>query len=442
VCLQLLLRSASARPPQEAKGETMSMTIRFWALALGAALGFSVSHAGAQQAAWRPATTVTPPAAAPSGPAATIGRPIPIVESSPSTLPPSDSNLTPVSHADPIPPTWSEEVIIRTQGEGPPPVPPSGAPPAGPYLDPTVNTDVPLNGGGIGGFWNNSGNWYGKRCSFQSDHCFDVMISPVANPFFFEDPRSLTEVRPIFIYQSAPNSTPVFAGGHSEFFGLQARVALTDKWSIVMNKLGFVSLHPNDPMDGVSSQTGFAEVDIGPKWTFFRNESTGTLLATGLTFQIPTGSAAAQNTGTLGLVPYITFAQNFGRNWLQSYGSFNFMAEAGYNFAVDDKRSEYFQGSLHLDYDVANLHRIYPLIELNWFHLTKRGDERPLTFEGADLVNFGSQDVEKRDLVTLDVGARYKIREWLQLGGAVEFPVSSYKGISDFRLTFDVIIRY
>ena len=35
---------------------------------------------------------------------------------------------------------------------------------------------------------------------FKSDHVFDGFISPVTNPFLFEDPRSLTEVRPIFMY--------------------------------------------------------------------------------------------------------------------------------------------------------------------------------------------------------------------------------------------------
>ena len=39
-----------------------------------------------------------------------------------------------------------------------------------------------------------------------SDHCFDSFISPISNPFFFEDPRSLTEVRGIFLENSLPTS--------------------------------------------------------------------------------------------------------------------------------------------------------------------------------------------------------------------------------------------
>src|SRR5262249_50261327 len=190
------------------------------------------------------------------------------------------------------------------------------------------------------------------RSLFQSDHAFDSFISPVSNPFLFEDPRSLTEVRPIFMYQSAPSKNWVFRGGNAEFFGLQARVALTEQFSIVMNKLGFVGLQPNgnDLTGDFHNRTGFAEIDIGPKFTFLRNDHTGILGAFGLTFQIPAGDHSVfQDTGSLSLVPYFSFGQSF---WHTCYGNFNALGTAGYSFATDDKRSEYLFLSLHLDYDV------------------------------------------------------------------------------------------
>src|SRR5205085_9724483 len=55
------------------------------------------------------------------------------------------------------------------------------------------------------------GGWF-KDCfsnenhhTFESDHCLDTFSSPVTNPFLFEDPRSLTELRPIFIWQKIPS---------------------------------------------------------------------------------------------------------------------------------------------------------------------------------------------------------------------------------------------
>jgi hypothetical protein len=278
----------------------------------------------------------------------------------------------------------------------------------------------------------------GRGC-LESDHCFVTFISPVTNPFIAEDPRALTEIRPIFMFQTIPNSNWIYKGGNAEFFGVQARVALTENWSIVMNKLGGVWINPGSDST-VGSESGFAEVWIGPKWTFLRNTDTGTLGAAGVTFQIPAGSKnVAQDTGSLSVLPYASFGQNFGRS---SIGSFNVLDTVGYNFRTDNTRSEYFVNSLHLDYDVGNLHKFFPLVELNWFHYTRSGKERPLGFEGADLVNFGSTDVNSRNNLTLASGLRYRFNEHLEAGGAVEFPIVGTRDINAFRMTFDVIFRY
>src|SRR5262249_43389905 len=130
------------------------------------------------------------------------------------------------------------------------------------------------------------------RKPFQSDHGFDGFISPVTDPFLFEDPRSLTELRPLFMYQTIPSKNYAFHGGNAEFFGVQGRVALTDSLSIVMSELGGIWINPGDgavpPYAG--DRSDFANINIGPKWTFLRNERSGTLGAVGLWFEIPTGS--------------------------------------------------------------------------------------------------------------------------------------------------------
>src|SRR5262249_15722339 len=99
----------------------------------------------------------------------------------------------------------------------------------------------------------------------------------------------------------------------------------------------------------------------------------------------------------------------------------------------------------HLDYNVANLNKIYPLIEVNWFHYTKGGkaNDPGFGFEGADLVNFGSRSVGDRDLVTMAFGARYKFNENVQLCAAVEWPLPRHHNtIEALRLTLDLILRY
>src|SRR5262249_14417251 len=154
-----------------------------------------------------------------------------------------------------------------------------------------------------------------------SDHCFDGFISPVTSPFLFEDPRSLTEVRPIFLWQQTPTTNPIFHGGDIEFFGIQARLAVTERLSFTMTRLGWTWIEPHNPTDGITNRSDFTGIDLGVKYTFLRNEQTGTLGAAGLTFQLPAGSHQVfQDTGMFSLRPYLTMGQNFGRS---SYGSFN-----------------------------------------------------------------------------------------------------------------------
>jgi hypothetical protein len=263
----------------------------------------------------------------------------------------------------------------------------------------------------------------------------------VSNPFLFEDPRALTEVRPIFMWQTAPSGNAYYRGGNLGFFGTQARVAFTERWSLVMNKLGFIWSDPKGNLPGFSDNTGFSELWLGPKYTFLRNPNSETLGAVGVTFQIPTGPGRVfQNTGDLSLTPYLSMGQSF---WRSSYGSFNALGTAGYSFSTDNQRSDYFYLSAHLDYNIANLNKIYPMIELNWTHFTTSGDARGnLGFEGRDLINFGARNVSGNDNLTLATGFRYKFSECVQAGLATEFPIVGRRDLMDFRLTADLIFRY
>ncbi|MFN4258314.1 MAG: hypothetical protein ACK4RK_03400 [Gemmataceae bacterium] len=311
------------------------------------------------------------------------------------------------------------------------PVPVAGVPigPLAPVAPAGVcPTGAPLFGMAILGNYN----------GFRSDHCFDNFISPLSNPFLFEDPRALTEVRPIFLYQGSASSNPLLAGGDLVWFGAQARVAITDRLSFVIQKFGWQWLESHVP--GIESHVGFSEIFMGPKYTFLRSESTGSVGAVGLQFQIPAGPQKVfQNTGDLSLNPYISFAQNFLKS---SYGSFNAMASTGVNVRADNKRSEYYWASLHLDYDVANAHKIYPLIELNWYHYTRSGKVWPLDFEGRDLINFGSTNVAGNNNVNMAAGVRYKFSEAAQLGFGVEFPLAGRRDLLDYRIMVDFIVRY
>jgi hypothetical protein len=396
---------------------------------------FSVAAGQAQEVQWRPSQST-------GSSAVTLGQP---------------GRLS--ADAPPEP----QSRVVRAQIGDPPPPPtfPGGGPPvvAVPNSVDIYNKGMPNNDADLGGFWTRCGEGF-KRCwsdvtgsipgafqpgptrsMFQSDCEFAYFSSPVTNPFFFEDPRALTEIRPVFIWQATPSSNPVWGGGNNFHYAVRGSVAFTPYISFVFSRFGFSTINPDPGTPTIQPDTGFSEVLLGPKITFIRNEDAGRVVAFGITFDIPAGSSSVlQDTGELAIVPYLSYAQTFGKT---AYGSFNFMNTTGYTFRTDSERSESFYSSFHLDYNIAS--RFYPMVELNWRHYTKSGSAQPLNFEGNDLANFGSQNVAGENELTLAFGGRIKINNWWWWGIATEFNVlsnSDGRHLDRFRLTTDFIFRY
>lgn len=422
---------------------------RLFAAIMALVLGLLTSLARADDD-WRPLRARPAPERLP---AATLGRPIAVavpVTPSPRARAAADDSVHRVGYnTDPLkgPIILASSQTPATSGSPVPPYVvnnPTGVATPEEQYNTGVVTEPAAGGASIfGGF-----PWFkdmdltaGGRRLFESDHAFDNFVSPVSSPFFAEDPRALTELRPIFLWQTAPSCNPAYRGGDILFFGTQARVALTDRLSFVLNKLGGIWSAPNGG-GTFADESGFAEIWLGPKYTFWRDDRTGTLMAAGLTFQIPSGSRQVfQDTGNLSLVPYLSFAQNLSFLPI-GWGSLNFMSTAGYAFAIDSQRTDYFFSTFHLDYDLGGLRKIYPMVELTWVNYTSAGKARSLGFEGRDLFNFGSTGVSGHNDVTLAAGLRYKFNEALQVGTAAQFPIAGRRDLADFRLTVDMIFRY
>ena len=272
---------------------------------------------------------------------------------------------------------------------------------------------------------------------FRSDRAFDCVVSPITNPFLFEDPRAMTEIRPLFIYQKIPNSQPNFQGGDIWFLGAQTRLAFGERFSVTLNKIGGVSVNAKNP--AYDGDFGLSEIWLSPKVTLIRDPEYATILAAGAQFQIPIGSGSVyQDTGSLSIVPYVTFSQRFLANRL---GTFNGMVSTGYSFSTDSLRSDYLYLSTHLSFDIGNAHRFYPVLEMNWFHYTTDGSARFISGEGRDLINFGSLG-KGSSMVTGAVGGRVKMTRNTELGVAYEMPMIGNKDFFDYRFTVDFIWRY
>jgi hypothetical protein len=423
-----------------------------WSWSLGLSLAI-LAVARADDIHWHPVGAAPQGQQAADSPPVRLGRPLPAAD-------PADASAASLPAGAPLP----FRRIVRAQAPGgpvpavPPPAPPPPPPPppgAGFATAEEAYNCAPATGPapahpfleGGRGFCENIRHCLGdifkpaEGCAlFQSDHHFDTFISPVTNPFYFEDPRSLTEVRPIFIHEQSPSSTPFFAGGPIDYAGLQARLAVTERLSFIVSELGWLWIDPHAPSGEFERANGFAELHLGPQFTIIRNEQTGTLLAGGLQFEIADGPARVfQSTGNLSLTPYASFGQQFGAS---TFGRFHFLNTTGFEFGIGHERTDRFFSSFHLDYDVLNWHKFYPLIELNYALYPMNGGERAIDFEGRDLINFGAEHVAGQNDLSLAFGARYKIAEPVWIGAAFEFPLLDRRDLMLWRLTFDLIFRY
>lgn len=272
----------------------------------------------------------------------------------------------------------------------------------------------------------------------QSDHCFDDFITPMINFVFFEDPRTLTEVRPIFVNHWVPSTIGggISAGGQVQVYAMQFRIALTDRLSIIATKDGYIVDNTNGTLGSIMSD-GWADVSAGLKYTLLRDPCEGRLLSAGFTYEMPVGSSSAlQAQGDGEFYMFLTGGQRF---W---DGDAHYLTSLGYRLPADTSlQTQSIQWSNH--FDVRLTDTVYAFTETAWWHWT--GDASNGTaygVAGADLFNLRSTNVAGNNLFTQNVGFRYKPSGNFTTGIAYEFPLSNNKDLFDGRLTIDMILRY
>jgi hypothetical protein len=271
-----------------------------------------------------------------------------------------------------------------------------------------------------------------------SDHCFDDFISPMINFVYFEDPRTLTEVRPIFVTQQVPDTigAGIPAGGSAQLYALHVRVALSERLSFIAVKDGYIVDNTEGSLDTLVDD-GWAGVAAGLKYNLFRDTQSGTLASTGFTYEIPMGSASSlQDIGDGQFHFFLTGGQRF------LDGNAHLLTSAGYRVPVDGAvQTEAIHWSNHLDFRLTD--RFYVFTEAAWWHWTDDAtDGLPLGVAGQDLFNLSSTNVAGNDLVTQNVGMKFKPRSNIESGIAYEFPVTGFQDIIKDRLMIDLIIRY
>lgn len=259
-----------------------------------------------------------------------------------------------------------------------------------------------------------------------SDHCFERFVSPLSNPFFFEDPRSLTEVRGVFIDQQLP---AIIGGGDLQVEALQLRGRLTERWSVVVGRLANINVNaPGGP-------SGLLSVPIGAKCNLVRDVECQRLLTVGLTYFIPGSAQPLPPPGGGDFHLFVTGGIQWGDcgHWISG---------AGLRLPADNFwGTQLFYWSNQWDYEVRE--NWYAVAGLNWFHyLSNSGAGFTGPIAGFDLINLPADAVAGENIVTGLIGGKWKPNASWELGLGYEFPLTGFADILRDRLYVDVAIRY
>ena len=119
------------------------------------------------------------------------------------------------------------------------------------------------------------------QSEIASDCCFDRFISPLSNPFYFEDPRSITEIRGMFLN----NALPVrMGGGDVDVWAAQIRVRVAERWSLIAPRIGFMKINQGSEDDEEGPREGFMAAPIGFKYNLVRDVDRQLLISLGTTY--------------------------------------------------------------------------------------------------------------------------------------------------------------
>ncbi len=328
-------------------------------------------------------------------------------------------------------------------------------------------------------------------------------FSPMTNPVYHWEARNFTFIKPVFLYQKLPDKvefrkdvralledlgiydTARKLDGEIFGFALQLEYALNDRFSLVAVKSGYITCDPDDD-SLIDDGNGFADLAAGAQYSFIYQPENDFIVTLRGVVELTTGSDEVYQDNGDGNF-------NLGILFLKGFGRLQFSGALGFVFPFDkDEEDTIFYDSWHLGYNVNP--KFHPFIELNHFRTLANGDRdlndityngQPLdqviaavvednsltknekadilatalreilhsgqkddlvaavaSFSGCDLVNLGgAKSTENEDWVSLAVGFRYRLTEWLTVGASYEFLLTDdEETLMNNRLLIDAVI--
>ncbi len=270
-------------------------------------------------------------------------------------------------------------------------------------------------------------------------------------PYLNEDPFITTGATFRYVHQEYPDDS-VFEGGNIEVFALQLRLAITDKLAFIATKDGYAI---NDPdLAIVEEDKGFFDIAAGFKYQLIDDPENQFALAPALRVEIPIGeeSVYGGHHSSL-LIPSLHLA----KGWYD----FHLLGSFGAQIGFDKKSADMLFYALQADYKVHT--HFSPFIALNGTtHISDGDGSLPVEttlgtldlstvqdvlndgngFEGADVLNLGSEDVSGNTVVTAAIGFYVPIKNQIGVGLAYELPLTSRKDLIEQRVSLNFNMEF
>lgn len=287
------------------------------------------------------------------------------------------------------------------------------------------------------------------RCERQAR--FSGFSAPMGATFLFEDPFVTTGVSTWGYWQSFPNKS-VFGDGNLRAVAVQVRVALTERLGLIATKDGYIDLNSENPI--LSDEEGWADLGFGFKYELIRDEERRLIVTPSLRYEATNGSRDVFSGNGQGM-----WQPGISLGW--GLDEYHLLGGLVLQIPVDqDAESTVLSYHLHVDREI--LPGLAPFVELNGYRYMKEGDGQNTVklangsrltlsqaqsalglsgFEGADLLNLGSDDVRRNDVIYWAVGFRTQLTPRASLGFAYERPLTKRRDLIKQRFTLNLLFE-
>lgn len=267
----------------------------------------------------------------------------------------------------------------------------------------------------------------------QADR-LDEMISPAFHQVNFEDPRPHTGAQFLFVNHKIDDKF-ITTGGDVQVYALQLRAKINDELSFIATKDGFVDFNPDG---AVPKDTGFADIEAGLNYNFYKDSAEGETFSAQLRYLIPTGKEEVfQGQGDGMLHPSVSGAFALGDATSLVFGT-------GLRIPMDTKDSMFWDSDIQVDHKIdMGSWSLHPLIGASLIHVVDGGDRLPIADEGQDFFNFGASKSTGEDIAIGAAGLVARVAEKVDLGASFQFPFDAGTGtrILDSRWTISLNAR-